>query len=146
MKRSELIQELFTSNIIITNHITLLKKKYFSNSELNKAQFEILYILDSYTILSPTELATKTNTTSGAVTQIISGLIKLGYLEKITDSEDRRSIRISFTEQGKSKFSRIKMEHTLFWERMMASIDNTALYNAVKMQQEFLTNLENDLR
>ncbi|MFJ7666298.1 MarR family winged helix-turn-helix transcriptional regulator [Lysinibacillus sp. NPDC097195] len=52
------------------------------------------------------ELAETIGYTKGAMTSIAEKLVKLGLAERLYDENDRRTIRLQITEEGKNAFSK----------------------------------------
>jgi DNA-binding MarR family transcriptional regulator len=138
MDRQALIQKYLSTAILINKHISKLKKSNFSMSELNQAQVEMLYVLSLPERMTMGRIAQVTNTTSGAVTQLIDGLIKLGYLQKVRDEEDRRITYLEFTQRGRDKFSRLQSEHLAYWQRLLSDVDNSSLSQLIEVQNSIV--------
>jgi DNA-binding MarR family transcriptional regulator len=142
MKREDLIQDYLLSSILIYRNVMLLKKSRFSESSLNRAQLELLYILDAKGKLTLSEVAETTQTTSGAVTQLINRLVTLGYLVKQNDSNDKRVVSIEFTSHGSEKFSRIKDEHLRFIGSLLGALTDQEVKHLQSLQHEVLKALK----
>ncbi len=65
-----------------------------------------------------TDLSNDMNYTLSAATISVNGLVKKGYLSKKQDSEDKRSVRIILTEQGK----KINQVHVYIHKRLMRDL------------------------
>ena len=77
-----------------------------SNSEFN-AMGAILAMGENGQITT-TELAVKTRTLPPAVSRTLRGLEEKGYVERKTDTKDRRNTYVSLTEKGWEKAGEIK--------------------------------------
>jgi DNA-binding MarR family transcriptional regulator len=51
-----------------------------------------------------TELAERMGTTAPTASRAVEGLVELGLVERLPDSEDRRAVRIDVTEPGRARF------------------------------------------
>ena len=83
----------------------LEEKKVKKNSHLNLSisELHLMEAVSGYTGeggATVTDLANEQNYTLSAATIAINGLIKKGYVSKLQDSEDKRSVRIVLTQQG----------------------------------------------
>ena len=63
-------------------------------------------------------LAETANTTPGAVTQIVDGLIAKGFLERQKDETDKRKVFVQFSTEGKEKYNRMKEKHMQFLQSL----------------------------
>jgi MarR family 2-MHQ and catechol resistance regulon transcriptional repressor len=48
---------------------------------------------------------------SGTITHTVNKLIKLGYVEKVQDEQDKRVFWIQITKEGKNKFVEVHLQH-----------------------------------
>lgn len=49
--------------------------------------------------------------TSGTITHTVNKMVKLGYVDKVQDEEDRRVFWVQITAHGREDFSRVHEEH-----------------------------------
>lgn len=70
---------------------------------LSMTHARILKLLDERGSLSVTELAEGTETSSGAVTQLLKGLVAAGYVEKHVADDDRRRVEVTLTSVGQER-------------------------------------------
>ena len=78
---------------------------------VSRAQAEMLFMIKLHKLNSVGELATALEITSGAVTQVIEGLVQDGLLARVRDEQDRRIVHIEFTAEGESKFRELRRHH-----------------------------------
>ncbi len=87
----------------LSRHIQHHVKRLLSPFELDTSTFEtlaVLYRLGAPYEMSPTELRHAVVLTSGAMTSCIDRLEKRGWVERVQDPNDRRSIRVRLTPDG----------------------------------------------
>lgn len=75
--------------------------------ELNFTQFLALKRLGESGPLAPGELARVINYNPGALTRLLDKLERLGYLQRIPDPSDRRSLRLELTDAGREVRARV---------------------------------------
>jgi DNA-binding MarR family transcriptional regulator len=61
--------------------------------------------------LTPTQLFSSLMRTSGAITHRVEELVKLGLVQRATDPNDRRGIRVSLTDLGLAKINEAVAAH-----------------------------------
>jgi len=84
-------------------------KKLFSECDMcDDLGFRDKAIIDFISLKKKTmsEIAQEVNLTAGTVTVIIDKLVKLGYLDRENDEEDRRKIYIILTKLGKIEYEK----------------------------------------
>lgn len=87
-------------------HMGLFKKfntlVYEKDSELNiyPGQPQFLLLIKKFPGITQKELADKNKTKPSSITGMIQRLEKLGYVERISDKEDKRIMRVYLTESG----------------------------------------------
>lgn len=62
--------------------------------------FPVFYLINERGTLTMTEIASELKITHSAVSQLVNSLKKKNYLEFIKDSDDKRKIMVTFTEEG----------------------------------------------
>ena len=113
----QLIEQLMLTNKSLTESL----EKEFAKTGLKKASFEVLSaLLNSGTpfSLTPNQLLDRTHITSGSMTTRIDKLVKKEWVERIVNSKDKRSIKVSLTESGQSVITQALLEH----ERNLAKL------------------------
>jgi DNA-binding MarR family transcriptional regulator len=86
---------------------TSLKYDY----NLSGPQAELLYFLHGKETMCVRDVACIMNTTSGAATQLIEGLVKEGIVERHARGGDRRYVHISLTDNGRAFFKDFQCKH-----------------------------------
>ncbi|GGN95331.1 hypothetical protein GCM10011579_095780 [Streptomyces albiflavescens] len=71
-----------------------------SPGALSLTHARALRVLAEHGPLSMAELAARVETTSAAATQLVNGLVKVGYVERGPDPANRRAVRVSLTTKG----------------------------------------------
>lgn len=56
---------------------------------------------------------------SGTITHTVNRLIKLGYVEKVQDEQDKRIFWIQITEEGKKNFMAVHLVHMKFLDGLL---------------------------
>ncbi len=79
---------------------------------LKHSETRLLFVMDkrakAETGISISELSAYLKVTSPTITQRINALEEQGYVLRIVDPEDRRSIKVFFTEKGKETIKKAK--------------------------------------
>lgn len=92
--------------------------KNFKVGGVTMSQFSVLETLYHKGGLRICEIIEKTLSTSGNMTVVIDNLVKLGYIEKCIDAQDRRAMKIHITETGKAIVELVFPEHVLSLKEM----------------------------
>lgn len=88
------------------------------------------------------EIAEKLRITSGAVSQIVDKVVHEGLVERIADSNDRRSVKITLSAEGRALHERLNQYFEQATGELMAGIpeEKIAVFNEVLTQ---MINAEN---
>ncbi len=78
---------------------------------LTQPQFAIIEALGHLGKLKVGEICAKLMVTGGSMTLVLDNVTKLGYIERIFDQKDRRSIYVQLTPKGKALFDKIFKIH-----------------------------------
>lgn len=62
--------------------------------------------------------------TSGTITHTVNKMIKLGYVTKEHDLEDKRVYWVQITEKGRSYFQEVHQAHMAYVSNLLAGIDD----------------------
>lgn len=145
--REENIRIFLASMIDIQTKLGSSKDAFLAQFGLNRAQSDILYVIDSETRITSTALAKCMKTTTGAVTQIINGLVEAGFVERVSDTNDKRVSFIQFSTEGQQKFDAFRILHLKRVGRLLKYLTDEELETLIRIQQKVLRgNDEEELR
>ncbi|MCX6013560.1 MAG: MarR family transcriptional regulator [Chloroflexi bacterium] len=83
--------------------------------------------------ISVKELAEKTSVTPGAITQFVDILVKKDLVKRYEDPNDRRSIRLTLTENAKNKFEKLRKNFLLSATRAFNTLNNDEIDQLIKL-------------
>lgn len=89
----------------VSKHLLGFFHQKFSELEISPGKYSILLellALKSTTTMKPSELASKLGVSRAAITGLIDGLVKQGYVERTHDESDRRQISIALSTNGRA--------------------------------------------
>lgn len=90
---------------VLENHFERIKRKY----NLKKVDIEVLYYLSEYEEdNTPTDIHRRLKINRGHVSQAIDSLIKKEYIIALPDSDDRRCMHYTVSEDAKGIIEEIK--------------------------------------
>jgi DNA-binding MarR family transcriptional regulator len=98
------------------------------SNELNRvnlsySQFFLLTYLTSEEYLTMTDIAKKMGHSTAAATGLIDRIEKLGYVERVHGSDDRRKILVRITSKGVNLVSHIRNEIATDLANILSSMD-----------------------
>lgn len=101
-------------------------KEFFAGHGLERWEFDVLATLrrsgPPYE-LTAGALNRAAMVTSGAITNRIDRLAARGLVERVPDEEDRRSVRVRLTDQGRTTVDEIVGSHVANEMRLLAGLD-----------------------
>lgn len=85
------------------------REELFAHFGITPGRFHLLMILKNEAgfILSPSELAKRTNVTRATMTQFVDALEKEDFVKRTDDPKDRRGMLVQLTDKGLSKLKEI---------------------------------------
>ncbi|AAV88678.1 MarR family transcriptional regulator [Zymomonas mobilis subsp. mobilis ZM4 = ATCC 31821] len=107
--------EIFGRMIRVQKHLERLRSEALSQYGFKEGEFDVLATLrrsGSPYRLTPTELYRSLLITSGAMTNRLVRLESAGMIERIADSQDKRSSQVALTEKGKALIEQAVKTHT----------------------------------
>ena len=114
------------------------KDSFFKKFFLNRPQIEMLYLIEQFGLVSQKEISEKLRITSGAVTQLVDGLVELDFLERISDEKDRRVISLKFTKNGLKKYLDFKKEHLEKISFLLSDLTDEELETLIQIQKKIV--------
>lgn len=94
---------------MVAAKLQLEREALFNQFGITPGRFHLLMILkgEEGHILSPSELAKRTNVTRATMTQFVDALEKEEFVRRIDDPKDRRGMLVQLTDKGVSKLKEI---------------------------------------
>ena len=83
--------------------------------------------------ISVKELAEKTNVTPGAVSQFVDILVKKDLVTRVEDPNDRRYIRVTLSENAKTRFKKLRKDFLLSATRAFNALSNDEIDQLIKL-------------
>jgi MarR family transcriptional regulator, 2-MHQ and catechol-resistance regulon repressor len=90
---------------------------------LTPSQFDIVATLGNTPGMTFKELGERTLITKGTLTGVIDRLQEKGFVERVTQLEDRRSTLVRLTKQGEKEFKRVFAPQIAFGKQSFANYD-----------------------
>ncbi len=109
---------------------------------VSPAQAHILFVIKDGQPLSLKSLAAKMWLTPGAITQLVDGIARLGYVTRTQDAHDRRVVYISLSSAGTALMSKITNSRSKFMAQIMTTLDDVELRQLAGTQRKIVQNLE----
>ena len=72
---------------------------------------------------------------SGTITHAVNKLIKLNYVKKVQDKEDKRVFWIQITEEGRTRFMEVHLKHMEYLDKLLEDFkqeDKLAIIELIK--------------
>lgn len=100
------------------------KENYFANKfNLTSGEFRCLRLLKDNCYYSTKGIANQMDLTSGRITHIISSLEKKGYVTREIDTNDRRNIKVSLTDEALPFIQKLDKQYNKLHESIIATIE-----------------------
>ena len=129
---------------IINTYISLEKtpKDYGTGDKLYVSELNTIEMLGDYPGINVTEFAKKQGVTKGAVSQIISKLVKKDYVVKYKEDFNSKEVKLKLSMKGETAFHSHKLMHLQFEKEFFNNLNEMTEeeYNNIF---KFLSNIDN---
>ena len=123
-------------------------KKFFAEYDLEQWEFDVLTTLrragEPYE-LTAGALLKAALVTSGAITNRIDRLESRGLVERVRDADDRRSVRVRLTPQGKQVVDELFAPHIANVARLLQALDRATCDQLADALRTLLESLGDDI-
>lgn len=127
----------------VSNEMTLAWTRQFPH-DIGVSEALILSALEERGPEKSSVLADMHGYTKAAVTNISNKLVKIGAVERVYDSADRRIVRLRITKTGKEILYDAKKTGTLLREQLFSSLTEQERAMYFQIQQKILNTLEGE--
>lgn len=103
-----------------------LYRRFRVNEEggLTAAQLSLLASLEAYGPIRPGELAAKEQVTAATMTRSIVWVVERGLARRVSDPDDRRSVRIQLTAEGAGLLATLRAVRTAEFTRRVGALSD----------------------
>lgn len=135
--RGKLLQTLLQKMAHVFRSMHVSMGFSFKKCQISKTQAHIIFLVAQVKSgLAVKDLAKALKVTSGAVTQLVDELVAKGMVKRDEDSEDKRILRIKFTESTKKHFDAFKKSYFKAVNPMFASLTNTEIKQLINLMEK----------
>ncbi|MBQ1274012.1 MAG: MarR family transcriptional regulator [Cellulosilyticum sp.] len=123
-KAERLINDLLVDSF---NKITAIEKDALKKGPLNDLTINELHAIEAIGLEggTMTETAKKLNVTVGTLTTMVNHLVKKEYVERVSNEEDRRIVKLMLTRKGKLGYRLHDRFHYVMIKNMLADINES---------------------
>jgi len=123
--RKDLHSRLITNVLGLKNG--LMHAAHVKGDTIHPGQKAMLFMIDKHGSASVKRLAEQLCVSSGAATQHLDGLVDAGLIIRQIDPEDRRSVVISLSPEGKAKLAEMMKKRLELVEKLFDDVSDEEL-------------------
>jgi len=142
MKREELIEAIFADMQQLHRSGVARFHALMGEVNISPSQMELLMIVKHQQPISVKEIAAHMHLTPGAVTQLMEGLVSIGYLERHPDERDRRVTNVSLGSESIKKLKALWEKRKTVLTNIMQGLETEELATMHKVMQIMLGDME----
>ncbi|WP_462401619.1 MarR family winged helix-turn-helix transcriptional regulator [Pseudomonas sp. Marseille-QA0332] len=135
---------IFGRMVRIHKHLERLRAEALAQYGFKEGEFDVLATLRRAGApyrLTPTELYRSLLVTSGAMTNRLARLESAGMVERIADSQDKRSSQVALTVGGKELIDQAVLTHTEIQELVLAPLSEQQRADFAQLLKRVLVHL-----
>lgn len=140
--RDPLIQSIVTTSESVQRQWKALLISEMSEEKITLAQLWALNIIGSHGSINSRKLGELMYVTSGAVTQLVDGLVAEQYVLRRADPTDRRITNLVLSESGKKKFTKLQRKRRSIFIEIFAIFNEEELSAVLSQQEKILQQLQ----
>src|ERR1700754_2365108 len=95
---------------VVTRLVKKLRKQSVTGQQLSLTERSVLALLNQQGSLLPSELASMEKITNQSMSQILSHLMELGFINRTASDTDGRKVLISLTAEGEKTILKVRSE------------------------------------
>jgi len=134
--REEQVKNFFEEIAKLQRLIFSRKDAFLTKHKLSRPQMVVMYFLSEGGSKSIKDIAEIMNISSSAATQMIEGLVRNGFLERVVHPTDRRSVQISISKVGKKKFDEFKIQMLRQMQNLLATLTDAEIDLLMKIPEK----------
>ena len=142
--KTDLTQQLFST---VTQLRRLISNQSFESHEEKIAtmlQFAALNFLKDQSNVTIGDLAEFSQLSKSSATQLIERLVKMGLVKRISDSKDRRIIRLAITTKGEKEFIILKKKIMEKMNRILSKISEADVKELIRIHTNLIESLKEE--
>jgi DNA-binding MarR family transcriptional regulator len=102
---------------VVTRLVKKLRKESATGQQLSLTERSTMSLLHQHKQMLPSELASMEKITNQSMSQVLSYLLKLGYIDRTASETDKRKVIISLTAAGEKTILKMRSERDLWLTR-----------------------------
>lgn len=141
-RRKRLLEDIYALQMVLARVIVSSRGSFSQALGLNRAQGEALFFIQYRECRTIGQLAGALGVTSGAATQVVESLEKLGLVMRERREDDKRVVEIRYTEKGEDQLEAMRDYHFARLEGMMAGLSSEELEELLALQLKMLQRMQ----
>ena len=118
-------------------------KPLLEEFSLTKVDARIIMVIQRNMALSKAELATHLSFEPASLTRSLDRLVDRGIIERKTDEQDKRFVRLQLTSTGDKLVKQYKQQVRKVWRAAFSGLSDESIENFRSVLETIITNLDN---
>lgn len=119
-----------------TADVQLALDTHFARYGLSMGKFTLLMQLSQVDGLTPSECAARSRVTRATITGLLDGLERDGLVERRSDPDDRRMLRVHLTDKGHTLLNQMLPDHFCRTTGLMAHLSSSEKKTLIKLLEK----------
>ncbi len=141
-KNAELLETALRTYVKTLTILDPVRLRFWGNRDLTMPQLRVMLILSPLGVITPGALAEIMHVTPSTITGLTDRLAKQGLIVRREDPSDRRSVRLSLSEEGRRAIGELETAGRAYLMEILEKLPADHLEHLAQLLEELLAAAE----
>ena len=144
VNRKQLIEEILASFHSFRHKMKTKASNTQKESRITHSQWFVLGIIEHCKDASIKDISGMLGMSSSAVTQLVDGLVKSGYVLRQDDPKDRRSVQLEVSPKGKKQIGVMREKRINQMSKLFDALSDSELETYLQLHKKIINKFSNN--
>jgi MarR family transcriptional regulator, organic hydroperoxide resistance regulator len=131
----------------IINNFNVIKHRMYMNTlatsqtATTPSQWFVLDIISKNANVGIKEISQMLSISSSAATQLVNGLVGLGYVTRMTNEKDKRGLDLQLSKKGTTQIASMRKKYVKMAEGFFSALDEKELSQYLALQRKICSHI-----
>ena len=144
VNRKQLIEEILASFHSFRHKMKTKAPNSRKESRITHSQWFVLGIIEHCKDASIKDISETLGMSSSAITQLVDGLVKSGYVLRQDDPKDRRSVQLGVSPKGKKQIGVMREKRINQMSKLFDALSDSELETYLRLHKKIINKFSNN--